>query len=158
MIGINKEKVLAYIYQDKVHYIQAGKVLFATGAIENVIQFPGWTLPGAMGAGTVQTMINIERVLLGKRILMVGTGNTRLIVSYQFIQADVKVVAIVEEKDQIGGCKVHASKIKRAGVPFYLRHTVLKVKGKEFVEEATIVEIDRSFNSVQGSKKNLMLI
>lgn len=153
VIGINKEKVLAYIYQDKVHYIQADKVLFATGAMENVIQFPGWTLPGIMGAGAVQTMINIERVLPGKRILMVGTGNVGLIVSYQLIQAGAEVVAIVEAKEQIGGYGVHAAKIRRAGVPFYLKSTVLEAKGEESVEEATIVEIDRNFNPVKGTEK-----
>lgn len=153
VIGINKEKVIAYINKEKVQYMQADRVLIATGATENVIQFPGWTLPGVMGAGAVQTMINIERVLPGKKVLMVGTGNVGLIVSYQLMQAGADVVALVDAKDKIGGYGVHASKIRRAGVPFFLKHTVLQAEGKGYIEKAVIVEIDRHFNPIEGTEK-----
>ena len=155
VIGITKDKVIAYIYNEKIQYLKAKRILVATGAMENVIQFPGWTLPGVMGAGAVQTMINIERVLPGKKILMVGTGNVGLIVSYQLIQAGAEMVALVEAKSEIGGYGVHASKIRRAGVPIYLQHTVVSAKGKEFVEKALIAEIDKNFNVVSGTEKEL---
>ena len=153
VIGINKEKVIAYVKNESIQYIQAEKILIATGAMENVVQFPGWTLPGVMGAGAVQTMINIERVLPGKKVIMVGTGNVGLIVSYQLMQAGANVVALVEAKEKIGGYGVHASKIRRAGVPFFLKHTVLRAEGKEYVEKAVIVEIDQHFNSINGTEK-----
>lgn len=153
VIGINEDKILAYVKEEKIQYIKAKRVLIATGATENVIQFPGWTLPGVMGAGAVQTMINIERVLPGKKVLMVGTGNVGLIVSYQLMQADADVVALVEAKEKIGGYGVHASKIRRAGVPFFLKHTVLKAEGKKYVEKVVISEIDHHFNPIKGTEK-----
>ena len=52
----------------------------ATGAGENPLAFPGWTLPGVVGAGAIQTMINVHRVSVGKRVLMIGSGNVGLIV------------------------------------------------------------------------------
>lgn len=70
--------------------------------------FPGSTLPGVMGAGAAQTMINVNRVLPGERILMVGSGNVGLIVSYQLMQAGAEVVGIVEGAPKIGGYGVHA--------------------------------------------------
>jgi len=155
VIGINKDKVVAYIHNEKIEYIKAKRILVATGAMENIIHFPGWTLPGVMGAGAVQTMINIERVLPGKRILMVGTGNVGLIVSYQLMQAGAEVVALVEVKPEIGGYGVHASKIRRAGVPIYLQHTVVPAEGKKFVERALIAKIDKNFKVIPGSEKEL---
>lgn len=155
VIGITKDKVIAYVYDEKIQYLKAEKILVATGAMENVIQFPGWTLPGVMGAGAVQTMINIERVLPGKKILIVGTGNVGLIVSYQLMQAGADVVALVEAKPEIGGYGVHASKIKRAGVPIYLQHTVVSVEGKNFVEKGLIAKINKNFEVISGSEKEL---
>ena len=54
--------------------IRAEKILIATGATEKALAFPGWDLPGVMGAGAAQTMVNLNRVLPGRRIIMVGSG------------------------------------------------------------------------------------
>ncbi len=83
-----------------------------------------------MGAGALQTMINIERVLPGKRILMIGTDNVGLIVSYQLMQAGAEVIILLEANPEIGGYGVYASKIRRAGVPIYLQYTVVLAEGK----------------------------
>ena len=125
----------------KVH---AEKIILATGGIENTIAFPGWTLPGVMGAGAAQTMANLWRVLPGRRVLMVGAGNVGLIVSYQLLQAGAEVVAIVEAQDRIGGYAVHASKLARAGVPILTQHTVVRATGCQFVENAEIARLDSS--------------
>jgi len=78
------------------------KLILATGASENALAFPGWTLPGVMGAGAAQTLVNIHRVLPGRRVLMVGAGNVGLIVSYQLLQAGAEVVAVIEALPRIG--------------------------------------------------------
>ena len=101
--------------------ITAQKILVCTGAVENAVHFPGWTLPGVMGAGAAQTMVNINRVLPGRRVLMVGSGNVGVIVSYQLMQAGAEVVGILEGMPRIGAYGVHAAKIRRAGVPFFPR-------------------------------------
>lgn len=49
-----------------------------------------------IGAGAAQTMVNVNRVLPGKRVVMLGSGNVGLIVSYQLMQAGADVVALVE--------------------------------------------------------------
>ena len=70
-----------------------------------------------MLAGAAQTMTNIHRVLPGKRMVVVGSGNVGLIVAYQMLQAGAEVLAVVERDDHIGGYGVHAEKIRTAGVP-----------------------------------------
>jgi thioredoxin reductase len=105
-----------------------------------------------MGAGAAQTMINANRVLPGKKILMVGTGNVG-IVSYQLMQAGADVVALVEAAPKIGGYVVHASKITRAGVPIFTRHTVLEARGEGRVKEAVICEVDDKWQPVPGTEK-----
>jgi len=142
--------------EKKMCTVNADKILIATGAAEKAISFPGWTLPGVMGAGCAQTMINVNRVLPGKRALMVGSGNVGLIVSYQLMQAGADVAGIVEALDHINGYGVHAAKIRRAGVPFYLKHTVVKVEGENGkAVRAVIAELDDRWRPVKGTEKNV---
>ncbi len=132
--------------------VRANKIVLAVGASENSVQFRGWTLPGVMGAGAAQTMINVERVLPGSRVVMVGSGNVGLIVSYQLMQAGAEVVAIVEAAPGIGGYHVHAAKVLRAGVPILTSHTVKEARGDGEVRCVEIVELDRAWQAVPGTE------
>lgn len=84
-------------------HVQAKKLILATGVTENAVSFPGWDLPGVMGAGAAQTMINVHRVLPGKRVIMLGSGNVGVIVAYQLLKAGADVAAIVEASPRLGG-------------------------------------------------------
>ncbi|MDO5010045.1 MAG: NAD(P)/FAD-dependent oxidoreductase [Intestinibacter bartlettii] len=134
--------------------VKAKKIIVATGAKENYMAFPGSTLPGVMGAGAAQTMANVNRVLPGKKVLMLGSGNVGLIVSYQLMQAGAEVVAIVEGGPKIGGYGVHAGKVRRAGVPIYTGHTIKRVYGEGKVEGVEIAAVDEKWNIIPGSEKN----
>lgn len=140
--------------EKKLCTVQAEKILICCGGAENAVNFPGWDLPGVMGAGAAQTMANVHKVLPGKRVLMVGSGNVGLIVSYQLMQAGADVVGIVEAAPKIGGYGVHAAKIRRAGVPFYLSHTIkCAIAEEEEVSQAVIVKLDENFNQIPGTEQ-----
>lgn len=151
--GIFDGNILSVMRSGHAEEIQADRLIIATGASENPVQFPGWTLPGVMGAGAAQTMANVHRVLPGKRIIMVGSGNVGIIVSYQLLQAGADVLAIVEALPRIGGYAVHAAKVRRAGVPIFLSHTVLRAHGATHVEGVTIGAVDEGFRPIPGSEK-----
>lgn len=142
VIGIFSGKRVAILRNSVTEVVEAQKILICTGGAENPLRFPGWTLPGVMGAGAAQTMVNVNRVLPGKRILMVGSGNVGVIVAYQLLQAGADVVGIVEGMPRIGAYGVHAAKLKRAGVPFYIGHTIAEARGTDKVEEAVIARFE----------------
>ena len=132
------------------------KVIMATGAGENPLAFPGWTLPGVVGAGAIQTMTNVHRVPVGKRVLMIGSGNVGLIVSYQLLQAGVDVAGIVEAAPQLGGYGVHSAKISRAGVPIMTGHTVIEAVPNEDMTGiigAVVAEVDEKFQPIKGTEE-----
>jgi thioredoxin reductase len=133
--------------------LTARSIVLATGAGENALAFPGCTLPGVMGAGAVQTFVNLHRVLPGRRTLMVGAGNVGLIVSYQLLQAGAEVLGVVEAAPHIGGYAVHAAKLRRAGVPIWTRHTVLAAAGGRELEAVTIAALDDNGRPVRGSEQ-----
>lgn len=54
--------------------IRARTLLLATGAYERQLPFPGWTLPGVVGAGGAQAMLKSGLVLPGRRVVVAGSG------------------------------------------------------------------------------------
>lgn len=100
-------------------------------------------------------MVNVNRVLPGNKILMIGSGNVGLIVSYQLMQAGAEVVGVIEAAPQIGGYGVHAAKIRRAGIPIYTSHTIQEAKGNKSVEEAVICEVNDKWQPIKGTEKIL---
>ncbi len=146
---------LSVVSHNQVNLVRAKKIIIATGASENVLSFPGWTLPGVMGAGGAQTLMNLHRVLPGKKVLMIGAGNVGLIVSYQMLQAGVEVIAVVEAAPKIGGYMVHADKILRNGIPILTSHTVKEALGKDRVEKVIIARVRSDFSIIPGTEKEL---
>lgn len=153
--GIFEDNTVVYSKEGTQHKIKGEKVILATGATENSLAFPGADLPGVMGAGAAQTMINVNRVLPGKKVLMVGSGNVGLIVSYQLMQAGAEVVGLVEAGPSVNGYGVHASKIRRGGVPIYTSHTVKRAMGEGEVSQVEICELDENYQPIEGSEKIL---
>lgn len=153
VMGIYSEKEVTVKINGEINHVKGDTILIATGASENMVTFDGWTKPGVIGAGAAQTMMNLHKVQPGKKILMLGSGNVGLVVSYQLLQAGCEVVALVDAAPKIGGYGVHAAKIARCGVPFYLRHTIIKAKGDECVSGVVIGEIDDRFQFIPGTEK-----
>ncbi|MDR1571611.1 MAG: FAD-dependent oxidoreductase [Clostridiales Family XIII bacterium] len=154
-LGIYKNKEIAVSFGGATRGYRADCIVIATGASENMMSFKGWTLPGVMGAGAAQTLMNIQGVRPGGRILMVGSGNVGLVVSFQLLQAGCQVEAIVDAAPRVGGYGVHASKLSRTGVPFYMSHTVVEAKGSDRVESAVIAAVDERFRPVAGTEREI---
>lgn len=153
-VGMYEDGVITALHkEDKYFKINPKAVVTATGAFEKTLPFPNNDLPGIYGAGAVQTLMNVYGVKPGNRVLMVGAGNIGLIVSYQLMQAGVEVAAILDAAPQIGGYLVHASKIRRMGVPILTSHTVKEAIGKDFLEKAIVCEVDEKFKPIPGTEK-----
>ena len=133
--------------------VRADKVILATGASERALSFPGWTSPGVMGAGAVQTLINYYRVLPGSRAVVIGAGNVGLIVAYQMAQAGIEVLAVAEAAPQIGGYEVHAAKLRRMGIPILKRYSIVAAEGDSGVEAAVLCELDDEWQVVPGGEQ-----
>lgn len=151
--GLLPNMELGIVHEGKAAVVKAKKYIIASGAKENYLAMPGSTLPGVMGAGAAQTMINVNRVLPGKKVVMVGSGNVGLIVSYQLLQAGAEVVALVEAAPQIGGYGVHAGKLRRAGVPIHVATTIKRVLGEQRVTGVELVDLGPGFQQIPGTER-----
>ena len=153
VLGLYEDGVLTAEHNGKYIKIKPTATIVATGASEKFLSFENNDLPGIYGAGAVQTLMNEHGVVPGRSALMIGSGNIGLIVSYQLMQAGVQVKAIVDAAPTIGGYLVHASKVRRMGIPIYTGHTVAKAHGAQSLERATIVGLDDAWRPVVGTER-----
>ena len=129
-------------------------LLVASGAREKFLAFPGNTLPGVIGAGAFQTLVNRDLIRPAERLFIVGGGNVGLIAGYHALQAGIQVVGLAEALPECGGYKVHQDKLARMGVPIYTSHTIQSANGSEAVESVTIARVDEKFQLLPGSEKS----
>lgn len=155
VVGLYHDKVIACVKGDQYFKIQAKSIIVATGASEKSIPFENNDLPGVYAAGAVQTLMNQYGVKPGDKVLMVGSGNIGLIVSYQLLQAGVEVVKLVEAAPTISGYLVHASKIQRLGVDILTQTSIKRAIGKDQVEQVELWDLDETWQGIEGSEQTL---
>jgi len=131
------------------------KIIVATGSREKFLAFPNNDLPGVCGAGGVQTLVNVHGIKTGNNALIIGSGNVGLIVAYQLLQAGINVKAVIEAMPKIGGYHVHASKLRRMGIPLLTSHTIKRAIGKDSVEGATIIALDNDGKPIGGTEQDI---
>ncbi len=75
----------------------AKRVIFATGARELFLPFPGWTLPGVMGAAGAQALWKSGASLSGRKAVVAGSGPLLLPVAASLAKAGADVVLVAEQ-------------------------------------------------------------
>ncbi len=157
VVALYSDKVLGCLRGETYFKVRAKTIIIATGASEKSLPFENNDLPGIYAAGAVQTLMNEYGVRPGSKVLMVGSGNIGLIVSYQLIQAGVEVAAVVEAADHISGYLVHASKIRRLKVPILTRTSIKRAEGGDRVDKVIIWDLDKDWNGIEGSERVMEL-
>jgi sarcosine oxidase subunit alpha len=161
VIGYFKDAGVLTAYQSeglgkyKVLTLKAKSYVIASGAMERNLVFPGDDLPGVMGAGAAQTLMNIFGIRPADKPLIIGAGNVGVIVAYQAVQAGVDIQAVIDIAPKSAAYLVHSSKIRRMGIPILMRTTIKEAYGKGKVEGAVLYEVDKNFKPIPGSEKDV---
>lgn len=152
--------------------IEAEAIVIATGARDRAVAFPGWTMPGVMTAGAAKTMVAIQRVLPGKRILMAGSGPLALAFSAQLREYGANVVEVVEAAGAPGVADIielgltgnpavlmdaarYRAQLFAQGIPFHHRTIVVRVEGSGEVERAVVAKVDRDWRVIPGTERTI---
>ncbi|MFD9335570.1 NAD(P)/FAD-dependent oxidoreductase [Streptomyces sp. NPDC060028] len=151
--------------------VPAKAVLLATGAYERQLPFPGWTLPGVVGAGGAQAMLKGGLVLPGKRVVVAGSGPLLLAVAGSLAAAGATVPAVVEAASYTGYAgkapallrnpgklaegATYGSALLRHHIRLLTRHAVTEAHGADRVEAVTVARLDRDWRPVPGTARRI---
>ncbi|MEU1001877.1 FAD-dependent oxidoreductase [Streptomyces tibetensis] len=148
--------------------VHARAVLLATGGYEQVLPFPGWTLPGVVTAGGAQAMLKGALVVPGRRAVVAGTGPLLLPVATGLAAAGVEVAALVESAapgrlarhapalaGKLTEGAGHAARLLRHRVPVLTRHTVVRAHGDDRLTGVTVAALDAQGRVRPGGERHL---
>lgn len=134
-IDISPEKVVSLVNRGGLQDVVGDTVIFSTGCLERhlgQVLVNGNRVSGIYTAGTAQRIINIKGGDLGKRIVILGSGNVGLIMARRFTLIGAEVVAVVEKESCISGLERNKIDcIDAYQVPLLLNHTVTTIFGEK---------------------------
>jgi NADPH-dependent 2,4-dienoyl-CoA reductase/sulfur reductase-like enzyme len=150
---------ITYLRPGKVETVKAGAVIMATGCRERtreMIHIPGTRPAGVFSAGLAQKLINVEGLIPGKEVVIVGSGDIGLIMARRFVLEGAEVKAVIEiDKASKGLTRNVVQCVEDFGIPMYFRHKVSRICGKDRVESVDVVQVDESFRDVPGKVFNI---
>ncbi len=158
VIDINKNKEVTFINkEDGLMTIKAEAIILAMGCRERprgALNIPGYRPAGIYTAGTAQRLMNIEGHMVGKKVVILGSGDIGLIMARRMTLEGAKVEVVAELMPYSGGLKRNIVQcLNDYDIPLKLSHTVIDIKGKEHVEGITIAEVDANRKPIPGTEE-----
>ena len=127
--------------------VKAGSIVLAMGCRERTragIMIPGTRPAGVYTAGAAQRLVNRQNAVVGKNIVILGSGDIGMIMARRMTLEGANVIAVVELMDFLAGLtrnKVQC--LDDFGIPLKLSHTVTRIVGNERVEGVYIAQVDK---------------
>ena len=142
--------------RDGLLEIRAGAVVLAMGCRERTrgaIAIPGDRSAGIFTAGTAQRYINMEGWMVGRRVVILGSGDIGLIMARRMTLEGAKVLACVELMPYSNGLNRNIVQcLKDYGIPLYLSHTITNIIGRERVEQVVVSQVGPDRKPIPGTE------
>ena len=146
--NLTVDRVVTARSRDGLVKIQAGAVILAMGCRERsrgALNISGSRPAGVYSAGTAQKLINIDGYMVGKRAVILGSGDIGLIMARRLSWEGAKVEAVCELLPYSGGLTRNIVQcLEDFDIPLYLSTTVVKIHGDKRVEGVTVAQVDEN--------------
>ena len=137
--------------------IKAKAIILAMGCRERsrgALNTPGTRPAGVYSAGTAQKLMNCEGYAVGKKVVILGSGDIGLIMARRMSLEGAKVEAVCELMPYSGGLKRNIVQcLEDFGIPLNLSTTVAEIHGKDRVEGVTVAQVDEKRNIIEETKR-----
>ena len=155
--AVSPDKVVTAQNRDGILKIQAKAVILAMGCRERsrgALNTPGTRPAGVFSAGTAQKFINCEGYMVGKKVVILGSGDIGLIMARRMTLEGAKVEAVCELMSYSGGLTRNIVQcLEDFDIPLYLSTTVCEIHGKGRLEGVTIAQVDERRNPIEETKR-----
>ena len=159
VLDISPEKeITALNRKDGLFTIQAKAVILAMGCRERprgALNIPGYRPAGIYTAGTAQRLMNIEGHMVGKEVVILGSGDIGLIMARRMTLEGAKVKVVAELMPYSGGLKRNIVQcLNDFDIPLKLSHTVVNIEGKERVKGITLAQVGPDRKPIPGTEEH----
>ena len=155
--AVSPAKVVTAQNREGLLKIQAKAVILAMGCRERsrgALNTPGTRPAGIFSAGTAQKFINCEGYMVGKEVVILGSGDIGLIMARRMTLEGAKVKAVCELMPYSGGLTRNIVQcLEDFDIPLYLSTTVCEIHGKKRLEGVTIAQVDERRQPIEQTKR-----
>lgn len=157
VLDVSNEKVVTATNKNGILQIKAKAVVLAMGCRERsrgALNICGTRPAGIYSAGTAQKLINCEGYMVGKKVVILGSGDIGLIMARRMSLQGAKVEAVCEIMSYSGGLTRNIVQcLEDYNIPLYLSTTVAEIHGKERLEGVTIAGVDQNRQPIEATKR-----
>lgn len=154
---ISGDKVVEFISKEGRKRLQATAIILSMGCRERpaaAISLAGTRPAGVMSAGCAQKFINIYGKMVGKNVVIVGSGDIGLIMARRLYCEGAKVLGVYEIMPKPSGLKRNIVQcLNDFKIPLYLSETVVEVVGKDRVEGVYVAKVNPDFSFDMSTKR-----
>ncbi len=154
---ISSEKLVTATNRNGIVKLQAKAVILAMGCRERsrgALNISGTRPAGIYSAGTAQKLINCEGYMVGKRIVILGSGDIGLIMARRLSLEGAKVEAVCELMPYSGGLTRNIVQcLEDFDIPLYLSTTVAEIHGTKRLEGVTVANVDENRRIIESTKR-----
>ncbi len=160
VLDLTGERLLRVNSRSGYRLIQAESVILAMGCRERtreMLEIPGTRPAGVITAGTAQNLVNLQNIRIGKRIVILGSGDIGLIMARRMVFEGSEVVGVFEILPWVSGLERNVRQcLADFDIPLELSSTVVEIKGKDRVESVTVAAVDESLKPVPGTEREVV--
>ncbi len=159
VINMSSDKEITVLSPKGLIIYKAKAVILAMGCRERTrgaIGIPGTRPAGVFTAGVAQHFVNLKNIMIGKRIVILGSGDIGLIMARRLTLEGSKVIAVVEKMPYSNGLARNVTQcLEDYNIPLLLSHTVVNMEGKERLKNVTIAKVDDKGEPIRGTLKKI---
>ena len=158
VLEVTPDKKIHCVSKEKGYQIlEAKSVILCMGCRERTrgaIAIPGDRPAGIFTAGAAQRYVNMEGYMVGRRVVILGSGDIGLIMARRMTLEGAKVLACVELCPYSNGLNRNIVQcLNDYNIPLYLSHTITDIKGRERVEQVVISQVDEARRPIPGTEQ-----
>ncbi len=154
---ISADKEVTAYTREGVELYKAKSIILATGCRERTrgaIAIPGSRPAGIFTAGVAQRLINCQNVMVGKRVVILGSGDIGLIMTRRLTLEGAKVLAVAEILSEPCGLARNISQcLYDYDIPLYVNTTVSEIIGKKRLEAVKLSAVDENRKPITGTER-----
>ena len=137
--------------------VQAGSIVLAMGCREKTrasIMVPGTRPSGLYTAGSAQRLVNRQNIMVGKKVVILGSGDIGMIMARRMTLEGAQVVMVVEWMDYLAGLtRNRVQCLDDFQIPLKLAHTITRIEGNERVTGVWVAPVDEKKKPIKEKEE-----
>ncbi|MDI6703994.1 MAG: NAD(P)/FAD-dependent oxidoreductase [bacterium] len=159
VLDISQDKEVVVVSPKGLFKLRAKAIILSMGCRERArgaIGIPGTRPAGIYTAGQAQNLMNIRNYMVGKRVVILGSGDIGLIMARRLTLEGARVLAVVEILPYCSGLpRNRVQCLEDFKIPLLLNHTIVDIKGDKRLKSVTISKVGKRGGIVPRQKREI---